>query len=411
MSHYETLGVTSAATTKELKQAYRLRAMELHPDRNLERDTTSEFQQLQAAFAVLGDSQKRAEHNMRGGMHSGVKVRSPRSENERLKRPSGRSLGVVLRYARKAFGAMDYFAHMQDLRSPANRKRGAVEMMEDINWCAEVAARHSSPELYVEAASALSLYSVWYCHTSLGEDKAAPLAQAVKMLEAAVQVATDKAEFQLRLATLLWGKPQVRDLKRARDIVNGVTNQKFKKYAGELLIVIDRFEGTPTFNLKFSYATMAYIPIGSFYEERKNCRAVIRAFKEGDDIETLRPVLEHLYRIAILGEAAGAIMTRTSGKDHSKHIKHLKKSISVVKQMTYGANGVLKMGWQYKPVLSAGDYKVFELLYGKADKEFNPHSLLDFDMDESIKLANERIAGHRLAKASELHGRTKAVGG
>jgi hypothetical protein len=60
---YRILGVSSRASAEEIKSAYRSRAMELHPDRNPDRDTTSEFQDLQAAYAILSNDYLREQYN------------------------------------------------------------------------------------------------------------------------------------------------------------------------------------------------------------------------------------------------------------------------------------------------------------------------------------------------------------
>lgn len=385
MHYYKILGLTTTATAVELKKAYQVRAMELHPDRNIERDTTVEFQALQEAYAVLGDPDDRAKYDQLGGIPQFVMP-----EKKRMARPARKNLKTLLSYARRAFDGFGYFAQMQDVRNLDDRARGAVEMMEDINWIADQAARLSSPELYAAAASALSSYSVWYCYTYLGEDKIPPLALAVKMLAAALDLATDKTEFELRLAWLLIGRPQVRDLRRARELAERVTNPKYKRYVKEALQAINRFEGTPTLDLKFSYASMTFVPIGAFYGERTNCRAVMRKLKKDKNVEALRTVLDHLYRIAILGEAAGAIMIYGGDAQRSEHIKHLKRAIPAVKQMSYASHGLLKMCWQWKPILSDADYKVFEWVYGKTEKEFDPYSLLDFDVAERVRLGKVR---------------------
>lgn len=58
--HYQTLGVDKTATESEIKSAYRKLAMKHHPDRGGDQE---KFQEIQAAYAVLGDAQKRAEYD------------------------------------------------------------------------------------------------------------------------------------------------------------------------------------------------------------------------------------------------------------------------------------------------------------------------------------------------------------
>jgi curved DNA-binding protein len=58
--HYATLGVPRTATASDIKQAFRRLASQHHPDKG---GDTAKFQAIQAAYATLGDDQKRAEYN------------------------------------------------------------------------------------------------------------------------------------------------------------------------------------------------------------------------------------------------------------------------------------------------------------------------------------------------------------
>jgi len=58
--HYAALGVSKTATADQIKQAFRKLASTHHPDKG---GDTKKFQEIQSAYAVLGDAQKRAEYD------------------------------------------------------------------------------------------------------------------------------------------------------------------------------------------------------------------------------------------------------------------------------------------------------------------------------------------------------------
>ena len=64
-SHYDTLGVASSCSPKEIREGYLRRVRSCHPD--LHGDTkTAEFQRLTHAYSVLSDNAKRARYDANG---------------------------------------------------------------------------------------------------------------------------------------------------------------------------------------------------------------------------------------------------------------------------------------------------------------------------------------------------------
>src|SRR5512136_1227334 len=68
--YYEVLGLKRDATEEEIKKAYRKLAFKYHPDRNKDKEAEGRFKEINEAYEVLSDSQKRASYDRYG--HAGM---------------------------------------------------------------------------------------------------------------------------------------------------------------------------------------------------------------------------------------------------------------------------------------------------------------------------------------------------
>jgi DnaJ-class molecular chaperone len=69
---YEILGVSETASQEEIKKAYRKLSLQYHPDRNSNSaESTTKFQSISAAYDVIGDEDKRRQHDMQSKMQFG----------------------------------------------------------------------------------------------------------------------------------------------------------------------------------------------------------------------------------------------------------------------------------------------------------------------------------------------------
>jgi len=64
--YYKTLGVERAATADQIKTAYRRLARKFHPDVSKEKDAEAHFREVQEAYEVLRDPEKRAAYDQLG---------------------------------------------------------------------------------------------------------------------------------------------------------------------------------------------------------------------------------------------------------------------------------------------------------------------------------------------------------
>src|ERR1035441_4836737 len=64
--YYDILGVARAADAHEVKRAYRKLARKYHPDVSKEKNAESKFKEVQEAYEVLRDAEKRAAYDQLG---------------------------------------------------------------------------------------------------------------------------------------------------------------------------------------------------------------------------------------------------------------------------------------------------------------------------------------------------------
>ena len=70
VDYYETLGVDRGANDEEIRRAFRRKAMEFHPDRNKTPGAEDKFKEINEAYQVLSDQEKRSRYDRFG--HAGV---------------------------------------------------------------------------------------------------------------------------------------------------------------------------------------------------------------------------------------------------------------------------------------------------------------------------------------------------
>ena len=88
--YYEILGVTRAADADEIKRAYRKLARKFHPDVSKEKNAEDRFKEVQEAYEVLRDAEKRAAYDHLGrDFRNGQQFRPPPDWSQRFGHSGG----------------------------------------------------------------------------------------------------------------------------------------------------------------------------------------------------------------------------------------------------------------------------------------------------------------------------------
>src|SRR6201996_4808671 len=88
--YYEILGVTRAADADEIKRAYRKLARKFHPDVSKEKNAEEKVKEVQEAYEVLRDADKRAAYDQLGrDFRNGQQFRPPPDWAQRFGQGAG----------------------------------------------------------------------------------------------------------------------------------------------------------------------------------------------------------------------------------------------------------------------------------------------------------------------------------
>ena len=68
--YYEILGVSKDTSVEDIKKKYRKLALQYHPDKNKEAGAEEKFKEISEAYAILSDTEKRAQYDRFG--HAGI---------------------------------------------------------------------------------------------------------------------------------------------------------------------------------------------------------------------------------------------------------------------------------------------------------------------------------------------------
>jgi curved DNA-binding protein len=117
--YYKTLGVERSASADEIKKAYRKLARKYHPDVSKEANAEEKFKEVQEAYEVLKDSEKRKAYDELGSYRPGQEFRPPPEWEQQF----AGTRGGFSHYGDIDFG--DLFAELFGGRPGPRRGRGA----------------------------------------------------------------------------------------------------------------------------------------------------------------------------------------------------------------------------------------------------------------------------------------------
>lgn len=137
---YEVLGVARDASDADIKKAYHKLVMKYHPDRNPgDKDAEEKFKEVNNAFDILKDPQKRAAYDrfgdaaFAGGNASGANPfgngANPFGNGAFHFNMGGAGMDDILREAMRGFGFGDFGA---DSRAGASAKRGGRDLLDEV---------------------------------------------------------------------------------------------------------------------------------------------------------------------------------------------------------------------------------------------------------------------------------------
>lgn len=104
--YYEILGVTRGSDADEIKRAYRKKARKFHPDVSKEKNAEEKFKEVQEAYEVLRDADKRAAYDQLGrDFRNGQQFRPPPDWSQRFGQGGGQRFS-------DANGFSDFFSSL-----------------------------------------------------------------------------------------------------------------------------------------------------------------------------------------------------------------------------------------------------------------------------------------------------------
>lgn len=267
-----------------------------------------------------------------------------------------------------------HFASRAPGSDSLDRQIAKRELEGEIDSLEDAANRHDHPQLFRAAASLAESFSIWFCHTSLSEDKRPSLERALCLLERQAVAAPADVSPLLKAASIRIGRPQVRDKAEATRLLDRA--RKYPSLTLDQRVGLDRLlQLLEPPEVKPVSKPMPQLPVGFDYgqsfwppDERLRCRALCREAKKTKDMIAMQAATEHLYRVAVIAECHAFVYRKFIDDTFYEGMRHLEISIAKLLPLSYSKHGSIKPTVEEKPFLSLNDYKYLELLWGSVPK-------------------------------------------
>ncbi|VVB77065.1 Chaperone protein DnaJ [uncultured archaeon] len=145
MDYYSVLGVGKDASADEIKKAYRELALKFHPDRNKDKSAEEKFKEINAAYAVLGDPDKKRQYDTLGSEQFGQRYSSEDIFRNTDFESMFKDMGIDINFGFPGFGDIFGFSGQRQRRGEVGR-----DVLYGLEITLEDAAKGTTKEIRIK---------------------------------------------------------------------------------------------------------------------------------------------------------------------------------------------------------------------------------------------------------------------